>query len=35
MAFARHSGAFWYGVDTTGSASWCYVPEWGDECMGA
>ena len=23
------------GVPTTGSASWCYVPEWGYECMGA
>jgi len=27
--------AFQAIIGATGSASWCYVPEWGGECMGA
>jgi membrane protein len=31
--FGRWFHDAWFRA--TGSASWCYVPEWGGECMGA
>jgi hypothetical protein len=36
-AFCRGPGGTYQPaqVRATGSASWCYVPEWGGECMGA